>query len=61
MMPFDINFAINVMYPSANAAYLMMSVPQPPLQLPPGFVVIGPIMADPMIAAAAMAKATPDQ
>ncbi len=60
-MAFDINFAINVMYPAANAAYLIMNVPQPPLQLPSGFTVVGPIMADPMRAASAMAQAQPDQ
>jgi triacylglycerol lipase len=60
-MAFDINFAINVMYPAANAAYLIMNVPQPPLQLPAGFKLVGPIMADPLLAAHAMAQAEPDQ
>jgi triacylglycerol lipase len=60
-MDFDVNFAINVMYPAANAAYLVMNVPQPPLQLPPGFTLVGPIMADPARAASAMAQAQPDQ
>src|SRR5580700_11201859 len=58
---FDKNFALNVMYPAANAAYLVMSVPPPPLALPDGYVMIGTIMADPTKAAAAMAQAHPDQ
>jgi predicted lipase len=60
-MALDIDFAINVMYPAANGAYLIMNVPQPPLQLPPGFTLVGPIMADPAQAAHAMAQAQPDQ
>lgn len=59
-MPFDKNFAINVMYPAANAAYLVMSVPTPPLMLPPGFTVSGLIQANAADAAPAMAAATPD-
>lgn len=58
---FDKNFALNVMYPAANAAYLVMSVPPPPLDLPDGYVMIGTIMADPKKAAPAMAQAHPDQ
>ena len=54
-MPFDKNFAINVMYPAANAAYLVMSVPTPPLMLPPGFTVSGLIQANAADAAPAMA------
>ena len=60
-MPFDKNFAINVMYPAASSAYTIMSVPQPPLQLPAGYVLTGAIHADPTRAAAAMAVAHPDQ
>jgi len=60
-MALDTNFAINVLYPSANAAYLIMNVPQPPLLLPPGYALVGPIMADPLRAAHAMAQAAPDQ
>jgi hypothetical protein len=52
-MPFDLGFAISVMYPCANAAYLIMNVPQPPLSLPPGYALVGPIMADPMAASLA--------
>jgi triacylglycerol lipase len=60
-MAFDITSALSVMYPAANAAYLIMNVPQPPLQLPLGYALTGPIMADPLRAAHAMAQADPDQ
>lgn len=60
-MAFDINFAIDVMYPAATAAYLIMNVPQPPIVLPPGYALVGPINADPIGAAHAMAQAAPDQ
>jgi hypothetical protein len=60
-MPFDQGFAINVMYPAANAAYLTMSVPVPPLNLPAGYTSAGLITANPQDAAQAMAAATPDQ
>jgi triacylglycerol lipase len=60
-MAFDIDCAIDVLYPAANAAYLIMNVPQPPLQLPPGYALVGPILADPLQAAPAMAQADPDQ
>jgi len=53
-MPFDKNFEINVMYEAANAAYLVMNVPQPPLDLPDGFALLDLIRADPKDAAAAM-------
>jgi len=59
-MAFDKNFAINMMYPLANAAYLVMNTPTPPLALPAGFVVSGLITANPQHAAAAMAAADPD-
>jgi triacylglycerol lipase len=59
-MPFDKTFAINVMYPAASAAYLVMNVPQPVLALPPGFAVAGLIQANAVDAAAAMAAAIPD-
>jgi len=59
-MAFDKNFAINVMYPTANAAYLVMSVPTPPLALPAGFALSGLIQANAADAAPAMAAATPD-
>jgi hypothetical protein len=61
VMAFDKNFAINVMYPAANDAYLIMNMPQPPLQFAPGYMLAGPIMADPGRAAHAMAQASPDQ
>ena len=57
-MPFDANFAINTMYPAANAAYLIMNVPAPPLALPLGFTMVGVIEADPVNAAPAMAAAS---
>lgn len=59
--PADIGFLTNVMYPAANAAYLIMSLPQPPLHLPPGYAVVGSIVADPLAAAHAMSLAHPDQ
>jgi len=60
-MAFNVDFAINVMYPAASAAYLTMSVPIPPLNLPAGFVSAGTISANPQDAAAAMKTATADQ
>jgi triacylglycerol lipase len=59
-MAFDKTFAIDVMYPAANAAYLVMNVPTPPLALPAGFVSAGLIEANASDAAAAMATAAPD-
>ncbi|HEY0786677.1 MAG TPA: lipase family protein [Acidobacteriaceae bacterium] len=59
--PQDLDFVIHVMYPAASAAYLIMSLPQPPLLLPQGFTLVGPIMADPVRAAHVMAQAPPDQ
>lgn len=49
------------MYPLANAAYLVMNVPAPPLNLPQGFQVAGLLKADPQSAAHAMSLAPPDQ
>ena len=60
-MAFDKTFAIDVMYPAANAAYLVMNVPTPPLALPAGFVLSGLIHANSADAAMAMATAPPDQ
>ncbi|HEY3744538.1 MAG TPA: lipase family protein [Bryobacteraceae bacterium] len=60
-MAFDKAFAISTMYPCANAAYLVMSVPTPiGLNLPAGFALAGLIHANPSDAAVAMAAATPD-
>jgi triacylglycerol lipase len=59
-MAFDKNFAINTMYPLANAAYLVMNSPAPPLSLPDGFTSAGLIQANPQDAARAMNAATPD-
>jgi len=59
-MAFDKNFAINVMYPLANAAYLVMNTPTPPLALPTGFALSGLIQANALQAGFAMAAADPD-
>lgn len=56
-MQFDPQFAISVAYPAANSAYLIQTVPNPPL--PPGFALAGAIVADPQQAAAMMAAADP--
>jgi len=56
-MAFDVNFAIQVMLPAANAAYQIMNNPTPPL--PSGYTLVGEILADPAQAAGAMAAATP--
>jgi hypothetical protein len=44
-MPFDLQFAINVIYPAARSAYEIMNVPKP--VLPPGYALVAPIEADP--------------
>jgi predicted lipase len=59
-MAFDKNFAINVMYPMANAAYLVMNTPTPSLALPAGFALSGLIEANAAQAAPAMTAADPD-
>jgi predicted lipase len=59
-MPFDKNFAINMMYPLATDAYLVMNVPRPQLMLPAGFALAGLIQASAADAAAAMSTADPD-
>lgn len=56
-----VDLLINVMYPAANAAYLIMNLPTPPLSLPDGYQLVGPIKADPAAAAPMMALAHPDQ
>lgn len=56
-MAFDPQFAINVVYPAASSAYLIQTVPNPPL--PAGFTLAGPIEADPQKAAPMMALADP--
>jgi hypothetical protein len=58
-MSFDPQFAINIAYPAATSAYLIQTVPNPPL--PAGYVLAGPIMADPQKAAPMMAAANPQQ
>jgi triacylglycerol lipase len=57
---FNKAFAIEVMYPFANAAYLVMNFPAPVLALPEGFASCGLIQANSKDAAAAMAVADPD-
>jgi predicted lipase len=59
-MAFDKAFAIDVMYPLANAAYLVMNVPTPPLSLPAGFALAGLIQANASDAHAAFMAAVPD-
>lgn len=61
MADFDVNFAIDTMYPAASAAYLAMNVPQPPLALPPGYTLVGTITADPAAADHAMSLAAPKE
>jgi triacylglycerol lipase len=56
-MPFDLQFAINVIYPAALSAYQIMNVPKP--VLPPGYALIGAIEADPQAALPAMLLADP--
>jgi triacylglycerol lipase len=58
-MPFDSKFMIDVMYTAANSAYLIMTVPVPPL--PEGYGLVGAIEAQPTLAAAALAQADPKQ
>jgi predicted lipase len=58
-LPFDPTFAINTIYPAANAAYLIMTVPNP--ALPPGYALVGAFEADTQHAAPAMAQAAPEQ
>jgi hypothetical protein len=59
--PFDPTFAIDIMLPAAQAAYLAMSVPMPTLSLPAGYSVAGVLQADPDLAAPLMAVSDPDQ
>ena len=56
-MAFDPKFAIDVMYTAANAAYVVMTTPDP--ALPAGFQLTGTIEAHPQQALAAMAAANP--
>src|SRR3974390_3337104 len=60
-MAFDARFEIGVIWPAANAAYTIMSDPNPPL--PPGYALVGTILADAQFAAAATtaALAVPSQ
>src|ERR1700722_8884910 len=56
----EVQFLIDVLYPAAQAAYAIMSVPTPPLTWPAGYTLVSAIHADPQKAAAAMAAANPD-
>ena len=60
-MSFDPNFVINVIYPAANAAYLIMSLPPEKLSLPAGYSYIGTIEANAQDAAGARTKTDPIQ
>jgi triacylglycerol lipase len=60
-MPFDLDLTLNVLYPAASAAYLVMNGTTTGLSLPPGYTVVGQIVADPQSAANVMAQAPPDQ
>jgi hypothetical protein len=60
-VPFDPKFAINVIYPAANAAYLIMNLPPEKLSLPPGYAYVGTIEANANDAAAAVATADATQ
>lgn len=57
-MPFDLQLAINVVYPAANSAYQIMNVPVP--VMPAGYVLVAPILADPQAALPAMLAADPE-
>jgi triacylglycerol lipase len=54
-MPLDPQFAINVIYPAASAAYLIQTVPNP--MLPAGYTLVKAIEANMQEAAPAMAAA----
>ncbi len=58
-MAFDLQLAINVIYPAANSAYQIMNVPAP--ALPAGYTLAGRIEADPQSALPAMLAADPLQ
>lgn len=58
-MACDPRFVIDVIYPAANSAYLIMTVPAPPLAA--GYTLVGAIEAHPRLAAAAMAIVDPKQ
>ena len=47
------------MYPAANSAYMIMSVPNP--ALPPGYQLVGPMMANMQAAAHAVAQSKPSE
>lgn len=53
-----LKFTINTIWPVAEAGYLSIRTPPPPLNLPDGFELIDLIKMDPTKAEAALAKAT---
>jgi hypothetical protein len=55
----DPNFLTTTIYPAANSAYLIMSVPNP--ALPPGYQLVGPMLANVQDAAPAMAQSQPSE
>jgi hypothetical protein len=55
----DVSFEISSMWPAANAAYSIMSDPNP--TLPPGFSLVGPIIAKTQNAARVMSASDPRQ
>ncbi len=55
----DLNFVINTLYPAANSAYTIMTVPNP--AMPPGYTLIGAMEANPQDAAKAMAQSKPSE
>jgi hypothetical protein len=44
-MPFDLQFAINLIYPAALSAYQIMNVPKPVL-LPPGYALVNHMLLE---------------
>lgn len=58
-MPFDLQLAIDVIYPGANSAYQIMNVPAP--ALPAGYTLVGRMEANPQDALAAMLASDPLQ
>lgn len=55
----DLNFLIDIIYPAANASYLIMSVPSP--SLPPGYTLVGPLEASMQDAVPAMVQSKPSE
>src|ERR1700677_2291947 len=45
--PFDPAFALDVIYPACTSAYLAITIAAPKLPMPPGYVLVGLLDADP--------------